>query len=160
MKAFRYNAKDRKDRDFNNTGIEKNPNDLKFYGKSLEYCENYRFILDANGDVVYECNMEVVEIENKNLFDMEKNFEQLDVFQAFFQKRLNAIEENNAFMIRVEKRKPKKVDLKKEYQNAKNSASLFDFQFLSDGDIQNILVSELKALGFDGYETRNEIVLL
>lgn len=159
MKAYRYNSKNRQDRKFNNTGREKNPNALKFYGKTLEYCENYRFILDENNDVVYECELEVVETGNTNLFDMVKNFEQLNTFQVYFQNHLNVIEANNAWSLRVEKKKPKKVNLKKEYQNAKCSASSFDFQSLSDYEMQNILVSELKALGFDGYETSNEIVL-
>jgi len=40
-------------------------------------------------------------------------------------------------------------------------ANLFrnEFQELSDFERQNELVAELKALGFDGYTTKNEIAI-
>lgn len=34
-----------------------------------------------------------------------------------------------------------------------------EFQLLSDYDLQNDLISELRSIGYDGYTTNNEIAL-
>ena len=63
MKAFRYNSTNREDRKFNTTGMEKNPNKLNYYASNLQYAEAYKYICNEEGDVLYECELETVEIE-------------------------------------------------------------------------------------------------
>jgi hypothetical protein len=156
MKAFRYNCKKREDRKFNTLGSEKNPNGLKFYGKTLDYANNYRFILDQNNEIVYECSLEVKEIVNVSLFDMESNFDLLSTFNLYVNQQVNIAQSNALFFARVSGKKQAPVNV----DQIKFSAKTMDFQNLSDFEMQNNLVAELKSLGFDGYETKNEIVLL
>lgn len=156
MKGFRYNCKKREDRKFNTLGREKNPNGLKFYGKTMEYVNDYRFILDQNNEVAYECSLEIKEINNISLFDMENNFTSLSTFNLYVDQQVNIAQSNALFFARVSGKKPVSTNL----DQIKLSAKTMDFQNLSDFDIQNDLVAELKNLGFDGYETKNEIVLL
>jgi hypothetical protein len=156
MRAFRYNCKKREDRKFNTLGREKNPNGLKFYAKTMEYVNDYRFILDDNNEVAYECSLEIKEIVNVNLFDMESNFADLSTFNLYVDQQVNIAQINAMFFARVSGKKQASVNV----DQIKLSAKTMDFQNLSDFDIQNDLVAELKKLGFDGYETKNEIVLL
>lgn len=157
MKGYRYNSKKREDRKFNSCGKEKNPNSLKFFGKTLEYVEDYRFIYDDNFSVIYECSLETVKITNANLFDMESNYNSLATFKKYVNDQVKVAQSNAEFFARVSgKRSNQVIDI----NQIKNSAKVMDFQALSDFEIQNDLVAELISLGFDGYETKNEIVLL
>ena len=75
MKAYRYNAKKREDRKFNNCGEEKNPNNVQFYATNLTYADRYKNVTSECGEVLYECELEIADIENVNLFDMNANFQ-------------------------------------------------------------------------------------
>src|SRR5690554_2065956 len=81
MKAYRYNSKSRNDRKFNTCGMEKNPNNLKFYASNLKYVENYKYVYMDCGEVLYECDLEIIEVDVEGLFDMNANFESLDTYK-------------------------------------------------------------------------------
>ena len=88
MKAFRYNSEKRSDRQFNTTGIEKNPNAIKYYATNLEYANNYKYIYGVDGEVIYECTLEVVNIENVNLFDMANEFKSLNTYNEYIAQKI------------------------------------------------------------------------
>lgn len=165
MKVFRYNAKKREDREFNTCGREKNPNALKFYAKSLDYAENYRFVYNEDYDVVYECALEVAEV-NANLFDMVANFESLNTFHNYANAIISEMKSDYEYFLSRAKTKAEKEmyqqhidNLINEKQSIANNLARNEFQGLSDFETQNELVSELKSLGFQGYETKNEVVV-
>lgn len=166
MKAFRYNSKERTDRKFNRLGNEKNPNAVKFYARNMEYAENYRYIYTESGDLVYECDLEITEIENVNLFDMAENFQSLNTYKKYIDEKIAImLKDYNYYMNKATKVRERKMWAKKidELKNEENNIISFlfstEFQPLSDFDRQNELVAELKALGFDGYITNNEIAI-
>ena len=166
MKAFRYNSENRSDRKFNNCGKEKNPNAVKFYASNMAYANNYRFIYNEDGDVVSECTLEVVEIENVNLFDMANNFKSLATYNNYIASEIGAqLRDYTHFMNNAKKASERKMwakqidDLKNREQDLISNLFYNEFQPLSDFERQNDLLAELKALGFDGYKTNNEIAI-
>lgn len=166
MKAYRYNSENRSDRKFNNCGKEKNPNAVKFYASNMEYANNYKFIYNEDGDVVSECTLEVVEIENVNLFDMANNFKSLATYNNYIASEIGAqFRDYTRFMNNAKKASERKMwanqieQLKNRENELISNLISNEFQPLSDFDRQNELVAELKALGFDGYTTHNEIAI-
>lgn len=167
MKAYRYNAKAREDRQFNNTGMEKNPNGLKYYSSNLEYVESYRYIYFEDGDVNYECDLEVVELsEGINLFDMASDFRTLNTYTSYINSQIGTQLADYSFFLSSAKTKKEVALWTKEIEALKGREVELvkalvsnEFQQLSDFDLQNALVAELKAQGFEGYRTANEIVL-
>lgn len=166
MKAYRYNAKDRKDRRFNNCGSEKNPNNFKFYATNLQYAEKYKFVYLRSGELDYECDLEIVEIEENDLFDMTNNFEKLQTYKKYVKSMISMMERDYKMALeRATKVREKKMfqgfidGLATEEENIKHKLISEEFQSLSDFDFQNDLVNELKAMGFDGYMTDNEIAI-
>lgn len=152
MKAYRYNHSDRNLRKFNQMGEEKNPNKVRFFGKTLEYAKGYELIIDEYGDIVEVGTLEVVEV-TENLFDMNTDFYELKTFVKYAEEYLSAmrdLSENNKYFTFI---------YKDEYQGLVNMLRSGEFQELSDFDRQTELIAELKELGFDGYETKNEIAL-
>ena len=87
MKGYRYNAKQRTDRKFNTTGREKNPNNVRFFARTLEAAEPYRIIYDEDGFELYECELQVEEIEG-NFFDMEANFRSLNTYKNYINEKV------------------------------------------------------------------------
>lgn len=167
MKVFRYNSKKRSDRKYNNCGKEKNPNALKFYAKNLKYADRYKFIFNEDGEVIYKCNLEVIEIENLNLFNMTKNFKSLATYQSYIASEIGTqLLDYKSFMNNAKKLSERKMwanqinGLKNREQELIRNLFCNEFQPLSDFEIQNELVFELKKLGFQGYITNNEIVVL
>lgn len=167
MKVYRYNT-ERKSRKFNQTGEEKNPNRVKFYAKSAEYAEKYRFVFDDNGFQVEEAILEVIEVSEKlNLFDMDVDFATLSTFGNYInseiavQKRDYTRFLNEAKKVRdrtmwenaIAELKNREIEL---VQNLKHT----QFQALSDFERQNELIAELKSLGYEGYETEKEIAIV
>ena len=143
--AYRYNAKDRKDRDFNNCSREKNPNAVKFYATNIEYAEGYKYVYNRAGEVVYECELEVVSVDTSKCFDMNANYAAL----------LNASKtkkDRKLWMDAIED--AKNFEQQQMFYFVKN-----EFQFLSDFERQNELIAELTTLGYNGYFTKNEIAL-
>ena len=166
MKAFRYNSENRSDRKFNNCGKEKNPNAVKFYASNMDYANNYKFIYNEDGDVVSECTLEVVEIENVNLFDMANNFKSLSTYNNYIASEIGAqMIDYTRFMNNAKKTSERKMwanqieQLKNRENELISNLISNEFQPLSDFDRQNELVAELKILGFDGYTTNNEIAI-
>ena len=167
MKAFRYNCEKRSDRKYNNCGKEKNPNAVKFYAKNMEYAKNYKYIYNEDGDVIAECKLEVVEIENVNLFDMPNNFKSLTTYKRYIADVIaSQMRDYTYYMNKAKKASERKKWANQIEQLLKNReeeliANLFrdEFQELSDFERQNELIAELKALGFDGYTTKNEIAI-
>jgi hypothetical protein len=168
MKVFRYEAKNRTDRKYNNCGREKNPMQLKFWASNLDYAKKYQFIKDASGDVVYECELVTAEISaDVKLFDMEVNFTTLKVYQDEVATQVASL--RNIWAKEIEAAKTAKN--RKFYQakfdgveldvitSLNRSLNMLDFQTLSDFENQFVLVAELKARGFDGYKTKNEVVI-
>ena len=167
MKAFRYNSKKRSDRQFNTTGIEKNPNAIKYYATNLEYANNYKYIYGVDGEVIYECTLEVVNIENVNLFDMANEFKSLNTYNEYIAQKIgiqmrdytrylnnaNKASERKMWQEQIEELKVREIQLISTLINT-------EFQSLSDYDLQNSLVAELKSKGFDGYYTKNEIAII
>lgn len=168
MRLYRYNSKNRKDRKFNRTGIEKNPNSIKYYATNLEYAENYRYVYFENGDINYECELEVIEINDLNLFDMNNNYSMLKSYKTYINDQINKMRPTYESILSSMKKKKdikmwsKKVD---DLNNGNTELELIkgliyhEFQSLSDFDYQNILVSELKEIGFNGYITKNEVAI-
>lgn len=166
MKAFRYNSEKREDRKFNNCGLEKNPNAVKFYASNMDYADNYKNISNADGEVVYECSLEVVEIENVNLFDMAQNFKSLSTFNNYIAIQIGAqMRDYTRFMSDAKKASDRKMWAKQIDELKNREVELIsnlvsnEFQPLSDFERQNELLAELKSLGFDGYYTKNEIAI-
>lgn len=168
MKAYRYNSKKRSDRKFNTTGREKNPNGILFYATTLEYAENYKYVYFENGDVNYECELEIVEIENENLFDMEQNVGSLAVFHKYMENTLSRQRSDYELFFNSATTKKEKKMWQKNIDNTNNgvfyaeileSLRKHDFQFLSDFDAQTSLIDELKKIGFRGYFTKKEIAI-
>jgi hypothetical protein len=166
MKAYRYNTKNRSDRKFNNCGVEKNPNAIKFYATNMEYADNYKYIFNEEGEVILECDLEVVTIESVTLFDMAANFKTLATYSTYINAQIGAqMRDYTRFMNEAKKAADRKMWANQidQLQNREEEiiANLFsnEFQPLSDFELQNQLVAELKALGFDGYTTENEIAI-
>ena len=166
MKAFRYNTENRADRKFNNTELEKNPNAVRFFAKTMEYAQKYQFIYDEAGEVVSECTLELVEIENVNLFDMSNNFSTLSTYKNYIQSEIGAqMRDYTRYMNNAKKARERKMWSKQIEELANREEELIltlkcqEFQTLSDFSRQNELVAELKSLGFDGYTTTNEIAI-
>ena len=166
MKAFRYNSENRSDRKYNNCGKEKNPNAVKFYASNMKYADNYKYIYSDAGYVVAECSLEVVEIEGVNLFDMANNFKSLSTYNNYIASEIGAQMRdytrfmNNAKKASERKMWEKQIDaLKNREQELISNLFCNEFQPLSDFERQNELVAELKAHGFDGYTTNNEIAI-
>jgi len=166
MKAYRYNAKKREDRKFNNCGEEKNPNKVQFFATNMAYADRYKNITSECGEVLYVCDLEVKEIENVNLFDMNANFKSLNIFNSIVESEIQGSKQ--LFQEKLASSKTKK-EAKIWENNLKNLEARpneiaqyminMEFQELSDFDNQNILIAELKSLGFDGYITTNEIAI-
>ena len=166
MKAFRYNSENRADRKYNNTGMEKNPNAVKFYATNMSYADNYKFIYSECGEVVAECSLEVVELENVKLFDMSKKFKTLNTYNNYIASEIGTQMRDYArFMNSAKKATERKMwanqieQLKNREQDLISNLFANEFQSLSDFERQNELVAELKSFGFDGYITENEIAI-
>jgi hypothetical protein len=166
MRAFRYNSEKREDRKFNTCGREKNPNAVKFYASNMGYANNYKFIFDEDGEVVTECSLEVVEIENAKLFDMAQNFKSLATYNNYIASEIGAqMRDYSRFMNEAKKANVRKMwakqieALKTREQELISNLFYNEFQPLSDFERQNELVAELKSLGFEGYNTKNEIAI-
>ena len=165
MIAYRYNAKNRNDRNLNNCGREKNPNAVRFYASNMAYASKYQFIHDEEGNVVYECELEVTEVSG-NLFDMAAGYASLAAYRQLVD---SIVVKMRADYIKF-RDTAKSAKERKMFQgfidglvNEEDSVvrGLFDreFQDLSDFELQNTLVAELKSIGFDGYFTKNEIAI-
>jgi hypothetical protein len=166
MNAYRYNSKNRSDRKFNNCENEKNPNAVRFYATNMNYADNYKFIYNEDGEVVYECDLEVAEIATDKLFDMANNFATLSTYKAFIGSQIGAqLRDYTEFMNNAKKASERKMWANQiaELSNRENELILGlianEFQDLSDFEMQNLLVAELKSLGYNGYITKNEIAL-
>jgi hydroxymethylpyrimidine pyrophosphatase-like HAD family hydrolase len=167
MNAYRYNTENRLDRKYNNCGMEKNPNAIKFYATNMVYADNYKFIYNEDGEVISECTLEVATIENVNLFDMANSFKSLTTYNNYIGAQIGAqMRDYTRFMNEAKKASDKKMwanqieQLKNREQELISNLFANEFQPLSDFEIQNELVAELKALGFDGYTTKNEIAII
>ena len=166
MKAFRYNSENRSDRKYNTCGMEKNPNAVKFYASNMDYANNYKFIYNEDGEAISECSLEVVEIEGVNLFDMSNNFKSLSTYNNYIASEIGAqMRDYTLFMNNAKKASERKMwanqieQLKNREQELISNLISNEFQTLSDFERQNELVAELKALGFNGYATNNEIAI-
>lgn len=165
MKVYRYNAKKREDRAFNNTGKEKNPNNISFYANSLDYAKKYETIFDKDGEVIYKCTLEEKEIDTTNLFDMASNYKSLNTFNNFMNKEVEGLRKHYTVCIEMAKAKNKKLfvnflkNVENEAKDIENRLINQEFQSLSDFETQNELINELKSLGYNGYITKNETVI-
>lgn len=166
MKGYRYNSENRSDRKYNNCGMEKNPNAIKFYASNMDYANNYKFIYDEDGEVIAECSLEVIDIENVNLFDMVNDFKSLATYNNYIASEIGAqMRDYTRFMNNAKKASERKMwanqieQLKNREQELISNLFRNEFQTLSDFERQNELVAELKALGFNGYTTKNEIAI-
>ena len=167
MKVYRYNTQKREDRKFNTTGMEKNPNKLNYYASNLQYAEAYKYIYNEEGDVLYECELETIEIEDANLFDMAKLYHTTKSYKTYINDKIGSqLKDYSRFLLEAKTKKDKKLwasqidNLSFREEEIIRSLVANEFQALSDFEYQNILVAELKSKGFDGYFTANEIVLL
>lgn len=166
MKAYRFNTEKREDRKFNTTGKEKNPLNLKFYASNLEYAKKYQFIYNEDGEIISECSLEVVEIKNVNLFDMQNNYATLQSFNNYTESQVASMRKDYTYYLN---KATKKSDIKlfqgflngldAEKEKIAKQIESQEFQAISDFENQLVLVAELKSLGFQGYTTRNEIVI-
>jgi hypothetical protein len=166
MEVYRYNTKNRQDRNFNNCGEEKNPNAVSFYATNMAYADNYKFIYNEDGEVALECNLEVAIVDATNLFDMNKNFYSLTSYSNYINSQVEKqMNDYTNFMNNSKKLSDKKMwanqieALKNRGEELTSTLISNEFQTLSDFSRQNELVSELKNLGFDGYKTKNEVVI-
>ena len=108
MKGYRYNAKQRTDRKFNTTGREKNPNNVRFFARTLEAAEPYRIIYDEDGFELYECELQVEEVEG-NFFDMEANFRSLNTYKNYINEKVGRqLREYTEFLNNAKTAKEKK----------------------------------------------------
>tara|TARA_R110000803_G_scaffold208823_1_gene277819 strand:- start:62 stop:565 length:504 start_codon:yes stop_codon:yes gene_type:complete len=166
MEVYRYNTKNRQDRNFNTCGEEKNPNAINFYATNMAYADNYKFIYNDDGEVALECKLEVALVDTTNLFDMNKNFSCLTSYSSYInsqvEKQMNDYTNfmNNSKKLSDKKMWANQIDaLKNRGKELTNTLISNEFQTLSDFSRQNKLVSELKNLGFNGYKTKNEVVI-
>ena len=171
MKAtvYRYNTINRADRDYNNTGVEKNPNAIRFYAKSREYADSYKDIYSEDGEFIYQCELQIEEVDTSNLFDMNENFKELATYKNFINMRISVMRTGyKRELERAESKKDKRdvelfqgfLDgLVEEEKNIISRLKSSEFQSLSDFDIQNDLISELTDLGYNGYHTNKEIAI-
>lgn len=166
MKAYRYNTNKRQDRRFNTCGAEKNPLAIKFYASNMTYADSYKFVFTCGGEVDYECELEVVEINNVNLFNMDANFNTLTTYRNYVNELIGKQLAHYTEMVNKAKtNKDRKFwlgfisDLTKNENSIAASLRGQEFQDLSDFDMQLHLVAELKLLGFSGYATKNEIAI-
>jgi DNA-directed RNA polymerase specialized sigma subunit len=146
--------------------MEKNPNAVKFYASNMDYANNYKFVYNEDGEVIAESALEVVEIENVNLFDMANNFKSLTTYNNYIASEIGTqMRDYTRFMNNAKKASERKMwakqidELKNREQELISNLFCNEFQPLSDFEIQNELVAELKALGFYGYTTNNEIAI-
>jgi len=167
MTLYRYNARERSHRKFNNFGKEKNPNNFKFYAKNMGYAEEYKFIY-SYGEIWYECELEVKEInkDDINLFNLSENFKETKAYKKYISDEYNVrLRDYTRFLNEATDNSSRKMweDNIKELDNLEEELTeklkKSEFQMLSDFDLQNVLLDELKSLGFNGYETKNEIAL-
>jgi len=168
MKAtvYRYNANDRSDRMYNNCGREKNPNNVKFYARSMDYADRYRYITLSCGDIDYECTLEVTEVMTDKLFDMNSNFATLDTYKKYIDDQIGTMRRDyTEFMNNATTRADRDLfagfiaNLDSEESAIIKRLQLNEFQSLSDFDLQNDLIAELTAKGYNGYITTNEIAI-
>lgn len=166
MTGCRYNSENRADRKYNNCGMEKNPNAIKFYALNMAYADKYKFIYSDAGEVVAECALEVVEIDNVNLFDMASDFKTLSTYNNYIASEIGLqMRDYTRYMNNAKKASERKMwanqieALKNREQELISFLASTEFQALSDFERQNELVAELKSLGFHGYKTNNEIAL-
>lgn len=166
MKAYRYNTLKREDRKFNTCGAEKNPLNVKFYASNMDYANRYKFVYSDGGEIWYECQLEVTEVETSKLFDMDANFSTLSTYKNYAAELIGRQVAHYTEMAN----KAKLVRDRKMFLNfisnaTKNETAIItslksqEFQTLSDFSNQLELVAELKALGFSGYTTKNEIAI-
>lgn len=165
MKAYRYNTKKREDRKFNTSGREKNPNNIRFFARSLEAAEPYRIIRDEEGFEMYECELQVENTQGR-FFEMERDFSSLNTYKMYIDAEIGGqlrdyTEFRNAAKTAKERKHWDKMIAELSNREAELVAALqrTNFQFLSDGELQHTLISELKAAGFDGYITRDEVAI-
>lgn len=167
MKAtvYRYNAKDRKDRHFNNCSSEKNPNMVKFYARNMEYASKYNSIWTKEGYHVYDCELEVAEVEG-NFFDMVENFASLSTYRNYISEKVEEMRRGYTDSRNSSKTKKDKEmfqgfldNLVNEEANLVKHLHLSEFQPLSDFARQTELIAELTEMGFEGYYTNNEIAI-
>jgi len=166
MQVFRYNAEQRADRKFNTTGREKNPNGVKFYARNVVYAEKYKSVFDEDGYKLYDCKLEVSEVEGK-FFNMESGFEMLATFAKYVATEIDAqLNDYNRYLAAATKKADKQLwgrqiaDVKANRKNELAQALISnEFQQLSDFELQNDLIAELRAMGFDGYITANEVAI-
>ena len=124
----------------------------------MDYANNYKFIYNEDGDVVSECTLEVVEIENVNLFDMANNFKSLSTYNNYIASEIGAqMRDYTRFMNNAKKASERKMWAKQIDDLKNREKELISNLFYNE--FQNELVAELKALGFDGYKTNNEIAI-
>jgi len=166
MTGYRYNAEKRTDRMFNTCGREKNPGAVKFYATNIAYAERYKDVYNEDGELLYTCSLEVTEINDVTLFDMAANFSQLSTYKMFVTAHIAKITADyEKFIAQAKKASERKMwatkikELANEEKNIVANLLRCEFQLLSDFELQNELVSELKAKGYDGYFTTNEIAI-
>lgn len=169
MKVYRYNAKERSHRHFNTTGKEKNPNRVKFYARSIDYAEKYKFIYTDDGDVWYECELEEVELDdNAKLFDLSSHFAETNAYKCYINDLLGKMTKDfSRYLLNAKKKRSKAMYARFLADIANGTAESeeverlkrIEFQRLSDYQYQNVLVAELRDKGFQGYITANEIAL-
>jgi hypothetical protein len=165
MIAYRYNCNSRTDRKFNNCGIEKNPNAVRFYASNMDYAARYQFIHDEEGNVVYECKLEVTEVSG-NLFDMAAGYASLSAYRQLVDAEFATMRNEYSRLLATAKNaKERKMfeswiaNIPAQEANIAMRLRSNEFQYLSDFELQNTLVAELKSMGFDGYFTKNEIAI-
>jgi hypothetical protein len=166
MQVFRYNARQRKDRKFNTCSREKNPMAVRFYATNMAYAERYRFVCNEEGEVIYECDLEVADVDTTNLYDMASNYKSLATFRNFVAESNDImLKDYTEFLNAAKTVKERKMWAKQIAQLESNDAYYVqqlrqqEFQQLSDFNRQCELVAELKAMGFDGYFTDNEVAV-
>ena len=165
MKVFRYDSEKREDRKFNNTGVEKNPNNIKFFATNMKYADHYKYVFFENGDIKCKCTLIEKEIK-ANLFDMNANFETLSTFNNYINNEISKQKNDYEKFLRLATTTASKKMWKKNIEELStrkeeltNELISNEFQNLSDFNTQNELVAELKALGFEGYKTINEVAI-
>lgn len=165
MKVYRYNTKKREDRKYNTTSREKNPNSVRFFARSLEAAEEYRYVYYEDGDIMYECELQVAEVGG-NFFDMEANFASLSTYRKYIDTNISIQFADYTNFKNTAKTQKQKKHWEAQIANLANRESelvdrlkAFNFQFLSDFEYQHALIAELSAAGFDGYITRDEVAI-
>jgi hypothetical protein len=167
MTLYRYNAKNRTDRKFNNCENEKNPLGVKFYATSLEYANCYKTAVDANG-CHYTCELEVTELGEENLFDIESGFAGLSTYATYVKNYIETRHKDFNWHIKMSK---SKNDIKlfegfvanlyngTEEKEIQKQLHENQFQQLSDFCTQLLLVQELREMGYTGYFTSKEVAI-